>query len=762
MAMLGKFGLGSVPMQYSERAQPWLNLYRGASEIAIFVQSTNKVYKDLFPAWWPEQDAPPSEQRSSLAFTDPDTMELNNPLDSSVTSFTFQTMQRAIGVRHVVKFDGTADLALSQSDDEDVSANRIEYTATALACEFEFTNIDHDDPPRNFRVVEEAYETLLDSGEVFHPEWLANMAKSCGLIRMFGWREPNQDQGVLRFSDIPTTTCTKWSNLALRPGLKGQAPIEIMVKAANRMQSRLWICIPTYFGFDKHWEVRSGTKEADPTMTCPGHNFANDEEVIFYRGTWPPDWATLMSGPGREIANANIGAGTFELNGTVGGSRVRGNQTGLRSWASGDGSVQITSPGRNTVSITEATNANPAVFTAAGHNFQDGDVCVPATSGYPADWVDLARQKRAVSNVANTGTATASFQLAGINSTEYSDFINTFVWAITPMVIADMKAQTTLLIEEIEEHIDERARPIFYEWTNETWNPGFNQFAFVSAIAHDEGITNDNVNFMHGYMSAAHMHAIHEFYDPENRDKWRGVMATHLTSAGASEDRFLGAQAYIDDNELDLTVGPESASSTNHLFDYLAITGYYGNGLYTAARKSLLFGWMDDSEAAHLSDPVTYPTIYTLYDQRINEEIRDGRHIGITSHVEGRPATYTTQKNKANQWNVGLTMYEGGNHSDPIGLWNACNETEKTRLMDFFEHSNNTQLDGENAARMFELAIEAGVEFPNISADTFGPNRNGCWGIFRFLGDENPKFAAVVAANADATLRTAPKTMAIS
>lgn len=78
-----------------------------------------------------------------------------------------------------------------------------------------------------------------------------------------------------------------------------------------------------------------------------------------------------------------------------------------------DVSVSMESAADAPVAITAITKANPAVVTSAGHGRADGDIVVVAAQG-------MAQVDNRVVRIANTSADT--FELEGIDSTEFDDF----------------------------------------------------------------------------------------------------------------------------------------------------------------------------------------------------------------------------------------------------------------------------------------------------------------------------------------------------
>jgi len=92
-----------------------------------------------------------------------------------------------------------------------------------------------DNHIRNIRLVEEKYESLLDSGEVFYPEWLDRL-KYFKCIRYLDWCKGNTFQAISRdISERGYIDDVSWS------GADSNIPWEIIIEQCNKTNTDCWI-----------------------------------------------------------------------------------------------------------------------------------------------------------------------------------------------------------------------------------------------------------------------------------------------------------------------------------------------------------------------------------------------------------------------------------------------------------------------------------------------------------------------------------------
>ena len=71
---------------------------------------------------------------------------------------------------------------------------------------FTITNVN--DPPRNIRIYQTRYAANIKSGEIFNPDWLAQI-RNFGILRFMDWMVTN-NSGIAEFSQIADERYFAW------------------------------------------------------------------------------------------------------------------------------------------------------------------------------------------------------------------------------------------------------------------------------------------------------------------------------------------------------------------------------------------------------------------------------------------------------------------------------------------------------------------------------------------------------------------------
>ncbi len=218
-----------------------------------------------------------------------------------------------IGEKWVLKWDGGAsDVSIGHSSSLIQNGNRIDWTwATNTGnIQVTFSSFDKDDPPRNIRVCEARYETRLDAGEVFNPDWLALVHAGSGIIRFMDWQMTNSNISTLRYSDIPDEKYSFYGGFTTKPFVRGGMPLSVMSALANTVQSHPWVCIPIVLGTSKLSSIAAINNANPAVVTSPGHVWEDGDQIIPYRTNWRQIDLIRFT-----VINSDQKAGTFALAG---------------------------------------------------------------------------------------------------------------------------------------------------------------------------------------------------------------------------------------------------------------------------------------------------------------------------------------------------------------------------------------------------------------------------------------------------------------
>lgn len=188
-------------------------------------------------------------------------------------------------------------------------------------------------------------------------------------------------------------------------------------------------------------------------------------------------------------------------------------------------------------------------------------------------------------------------------------------------------------------------------------------------------------------------------------------------------------------------------------FDAYAVTGYFSALLGSDQKFAAVKGWLLQSETAATdqaalsglsgASAIAYATEhrYDLADKLAAQELRDGSVTGdradSLAQVLGETLPY--QAAVAKQRGLKLVMYEGGSHVVGYGT-----QTGDEALAAFFTHLNFTP---EMGALYGELLAgwQSLTDAPfNAFVDVYRPGKWGSWGALRHLGDDNPRWQALV------------------
>lgn len=218
-----------------------------------------------------------------------------------------------IGEAWILKWDGTASLAkVAGAASSNRVGNRIEWIwgGDKEGMWVTFSGIDSADPPRNIRLCEARHEALLDSGEIFNPDWLRVVRAGSGMIRFMDWQSTNFNRSTLRFSDIPDDRYFTYGGSTATPSVKGGMPLSVMSDLATDVQSHPWVCIPAVLGTKKLSAISAISNGAETVVTSPGHQWSDNDAVILYRTKWKDVQHRTF-----RVAKADRASGTLVLAG---------------------------------------------------------------------------------------------------------------------------------------------------------------------------------------------------------------------------------------------------------------------------------------------------------------------------------------------------------------------------------------------------------------------------------------------------------------
>ena len=740
--------------------------------------------------------------------------ELINPLPDTVSHWTriFYTQPQdglpagfsRTGQQWVLKWDGDPNLTIfawSMSNIVKVGARATgTWTDNTSNKQITFSNFSNTDPPRNIRLCRADYEALMDAGELFSPDYVADSKRICGVARFMDWQATNNQRVGLSYAGLPTEAYCKWGGDSSIPGVNGVLPVSVISKFANRIHAHPWICIPGCFGIEKLSAVEGCTQANPCAITSSGHSFVNGDEVIPYRLGGMIKSATVtmtiaspcvVSWTGHGFA---AGANVFFTGGTLPTGIIAGQ------------SYYVISAGLTADAFQVSKTIGGAAVNTSG-----------TQSGVHTGTAQLNRNKFTVANV----VAGVSFELQGVDTSILSAWSGSG-WLMSPSSLSNMTAQVMPFAAWFRDHVN-AALISRFEWANEQWNLGlFDTGHQLFGQSHNfldgsnDQVWGDNNNKMAGYFAAHCMKVIRDVYSVANRSRWKGIIATQTVNTGVTNDFIVGINRYIADQAPGLTI--------NDLFDDGAITGYYGSDLlangsalavtidivtstFTRSnhgfldRRPVKFATSDTLPTPVVAGTLYYasnvttntfkiattpggtaitlggsqagthtvtmakrdwlldtintsisrfagglePTRYKYYQRIINEDSLDGRWTGCPFSLDRvETVYYPPQKAIFDANDLSYTQYEGSLNWDLAAL---VSDPEYALFLEFFPEGTYCQESADLHTAMYENFLAIGGEFPSKFVDSAPWSRHGAFGCQNFTGEGGAQWESSCAFN---------------
>ena len=112
-----------------------------------------------------------------------------------------------------------------------------------------FTLSGTSGPPTNIRVYLTANQRRLDAGEIFDPDWLAEVSQ-WKILRLMVAMGVN-GSGAVHYTDLPTENFRFWNGVTttnpITSGKKPGLPVTVIAALANQTGRPIWICVPHEF-----------------------------------------------------------------------------------------------------------------------------------------------------------------------------------------------------------------------------------------------------------------------------------------------------------------------------------------------------------------------------------------------------------------------------------------------------------------------------------------------------------------------------------
>lgn len=263
----------------------------------------------------------------------------------------------------------------------------------------------------------------------------------------------------------------------------------------------------------------------------------------------------------------------------------------------------------------------------------------------------------------------------------------------------------------VRDHLDPRLR-VHAEWSNEVWNGIFPQaqWALEQAQARWGAAAEDD-----GWMQFAGLRAAEvadiwaAAFGAEAEERLVRVVAVHTGWLGL-EEPLLTAPLAVEEGR------PQPVES----FDAYAVTGYFSGDVGTEERAPEVHEWLEAGTAA----------------ERVAEIAR--------ADLERLTGTlWPHHAEVARSHGLDLMAYEGGTHI--VGLGPVVEDQAITDLFTTFNYSPEVaELYGELLTEWTDVGGTLFMHFVDVAS----PSRWGSWGALRHLDDANPRWDALLEANA--------------
>lgn len=268
-------------------------------------------------------------------------------------------------------------------------------------------------------------EARYDAGNICTSTFISDMA-GVGVIRFMDWMETNSSP-ISTASELKAYDYATWYQYQNETNVWSDVPIKAICQVCNEVGCDLWICIPHQMDsagttniaqtINAEYTVSGGKVYVERTNEPwnPASGFGDQHYWYYYGGNQSSTYnATFVNttATATETSHGRTDADEIALY----------RQIGQTAWPYADGflhyvivdtvnTFRIAAARRD---ITAATQANPCVVTAAGHDYDNGDtVRITGVAGM----TELNGNDYTVANV-----TTDTFELSGTNSTGYGAY----------------------------------------------------------------------------------------------------------------------------------------------------------------------------------------------------------------------------------------------------------------------------------------------------------------------------------------------------
>ncbi|MGF1481228.1 MAG: LamG domain-containing protein [Cyanophyceae cyanobacterium] len=314
---------------------------------------------------------------------------------------------------------------------------------------------------------------------------------------------------------------------------------------------------------------------------------------------------------------------------------------------------------------------------------------------------------------------TATFSSAGVSverMVELANLLDTAPWFSMPHQATDEYVQK--FAQYVKENLDPDLE-IYVEYSNEVWNPEFEQHHWVREQSQQEWPESKNGN-------------------TQKKINWFSKRTTEIAQQwdevfGDDQERVIGvmgaqaANVWVAERALEYAWSSEDKSHEDYGIDAIAIAPYFGSYLGRRQHEQEVASWTTkpDGGLDKLFDEITQGGVLSNGPEG---GALQKAYAGINAHVE-----------LANRENLELIAYEGGQH-----LVGKNGVQENHAITQLFIEANRDSRMGEvykeYLAKWFELGGSTFVNFTDASI----PSKWGSWGTLEHINQESsPKYDAL-------------------
>ena len=310
---------------------------------------------------------------------------------------------------------------------------------------------------------------------------------------------------------------------------------------------------------------------------------------------------------------------------------------------------------------------------------------------------------------------------------------------------------TDSYIKSFAEYVRDALDPAlisYVEYSNEVWNWHFPQSVWVEQQAQARwGVEYAWMQY-YGLRSAQMAEIWKQAFGTAAATRLVTVISTQTGWLGLEQD-VLHAPRWVDE-------APGSNLPPADQVDAYAVSGYFGGILGTPEWAPTVREWLAESrtkaerqadnqglEGAARADYVAARKFDTAIEIAARQ-LRDGSVTGdpTDSLADLIGTTFAYHADVAQSHGLELIMYEGGSHV--AGVADVVDDDE---LTEFFVALNYTPQMGALYTELLNGWRNAGGRLFNVFVDVVQPGKWGSWGALRDLGDQNPRWDALIGFN---------------